>query len=52
MDNVLIQNGKILEETLGGSNSDPVKTTLRGLRNFKMILALLQVLENSLVISL
>ena len=29
------QNGKALEEILIGSNSDALKTTLRGLRNFK-----------------
>ena len=32
------QNGKVLEETLAGSNSDAVKTTLRHLRSFKMTL--------------
>ena len=39
------QNGKVLEETLAGSKSDAVKTTLtRHLRYFKMILPILQVL--------
>ena len=36
-------NGKVLEETLAGFNSDDVKTTLRRSRYFKMILLLLQV---------
>ena len=40
MNNVLNQYEKVLEETLAGSNSDAVKTTLRGLRNFKMVLPL------------
>ena len=30
-----INNGKLLEEMLAGSNSDAVKTTFRGLRNFQ-----------------
>ena len=38
MDNVLNYNGKVPEETLSGSNLDSVKTTLRGLHNFKMTL--------------
>ena len=41
------QNGKVLEETLVGFNSDDVKTTLRCLRCFKMTLPLLQVLKKS-----
>ena len=32
------QNGKVLEETLAGSNSDVVKTTLRHLRSLKVTL--------------
>ena len=40
MNNVLNQNGKILDP---GSNSDAVKTTLRGLLCFKMTLPILQV---------
>ena len=31
MNNVTNQNGKVLEETLAGSYSEVVKTTLRGL---------------------
>ena len=46
------QNGKVLEENLAGFNSDAVKTTLRGLRYFKMILPLLQVHQKSLPIPL
>ena len=46
------QNGKVLEETLAGSNSDPLKTTLRRLRYFKMTLPLFQVLQKSLPIPL
>ena len=42
------QKGKILEETLAGSNSDFVKTTLRRLRYFKMPFFLLQVLQKFL----
>ena len=41
------QNGKVLEETLAGFNSDHVKTTLRHLCCFKMTLPLLQVLQKS-----
>ena len=41
------QNGKVLEERLAGFNSGDVKTTLRRLRCFKMILPLLQVLQKS-----
>ena len=46
------QNGKVLEETLAGFNSDDVKTTLRRLHCFKMTLPLLQTLQKSLPISL
>ena len=35
MNNVQNQNGKVLEELLPGSNSDAVKTTLRGLHDFQ-----------------
>ena len=38
MNNMLNQTGEVLEETLAGSNSDAVKTTLGGLRYFKMTL--------------
>ena len=38
MNNVLTQSGKELKEILAGSNSYAVKTTLRGLRNFEMVL--------------
>ena len=48
MNYVLNQNGKVLEETLAGSNSDPLKTTLRCLRYFKLTLPFLQVLQKSL----
>ena len=37
INNVLNQNGKVLEELLEGSNSDAVKLTLTGLRIFKML---------------
>ena len=46
------QSVKVLEETLAGSNSDAVKTTLKRLRCFKMTLPLLQVHKKSLPISL
>ena len=46
------QNGKVLEETLAGFDSDALKTTLRRLRYFKMTLPLLQVLQKSLPIPL
>ena len=46
------QNGKVLKETLAGSNSDAVKTTLKHLSYFKMTLPLLQVLQKSLPIPL
>ena len=39
MNNVQNQNEKVLEEVLTGSNSDVVKTTLRGLHNFQNDLA-------------
>ena len=51
MNHVPNQNGKILEETLAGSNSDAVKKSSR-LRYFKKILCLLQVLQISLLIPL
>ena len=41
------QNGKVLEETLSGFNSDNVETTLRRLLCFKMTVLLLQVLQKS-----
>ena len=47
MNNNLNQNGKVLEETVEDCKSD-VKTTLRPLRNFKMVLPFLQVLEKPL----
>ena len=40
MNNVLNQNGKMLEEVLAGSNSDAMKRGLRGLPDFKMALPL------------
>ena len=46
------QNGKVLKETLAGSNSDAVKTTLKHLSYFKMTLPLLQVLQKSLPVPL
>ena len=46
------QNGKVLEETPAGSNSDDVKTTLRRLRYFKMTLPSFQFLKISLPIRL
>ena len=52
MNNVLNQNGKVLEEMPAHSNSDAVKILLRGLCNFKMALPLLQVLEKPLAIPL
>ena len=45
------RNGKVLKETLAGSNCEKVpavKTTLRGLRNFKMALPIFQVLKKTL----
>ena len=52
MKNVPNQNGKVLEETLAGSNSSVVKTTIVGLQYFKMTLLLLQILEKPLPIFL
>ena len=46
------QYGKVLEEMLAGSNSDPAKTTLSCLCYFKMTLLFFQVLQKSLPISL
>ena len=40
------ENGKVPEETLAGSNSVAMKTTLRGLHYFKMTLPLLKVHQN------
>ena len=51
MNHVPNRNGKILEETLAGSNSDAVKKSRR-LCYFKKILRLLQVLQRSLLIPL
>ena len=48
MNNILNQNEKVLEVTLTGSNSDVIKTPLRGLPNFKMALFLKQILEKPL----
>lgn len=50
INNVENQKGKVPEETLAGSNSDTLKTTLTGLRNCKMNLPLFKVLEKRLVI--
>ena len=52
MNNFLNQDKEVLKETLAGSNLDAVKTILRGLRNFKIVLPLLQALENSFAIPL
>ena len=46
------ENGKVLEETLAGSNLDSVKTTLSCLRYFKITLLLLQVLHKFVPIPL
>ena len=46
------QNGKILEKTLACSNSDAMKTKLRGLPYFKITLPFLQVLQKSVPIPL
>ena len=47
------QKRKVLEETLAGSNSDAVKTTLRQrLRYCKILLPTLQVFQKSLPIPL
>lgn len=45
MNNVPNKNSKVLEETVAGFNSYAAEKKLRGLRNFKMILSLFQVLE-------
>ena len=52
MNNVLNQDKEVLKETLAGSNLDAVKKILRGLRNFKIVLPLLQTLGNSFAIPL
>ena len=52
MNNILNQNGKVLEETLPGSNSNAVKTTLRGPCCFKMTLPPFQLLGKSFAIPL
>ena len=46
------ENGKVPEETLAGSNSVAMKTTLRGLHYFKMTLPLLKVHQKFLSINL
>ena len=46
MNYVSNQNWKVLEEALAGFNSDDVKTTLRRLHCFKMIVPLLEALQN------
>ena len=46
------QNEKVLKETLADFDLDAVKTTWSGLRYFKMILPLLQVLQKSFPIPL
>ena len=46
------QNGKILEETLAGFNSDDVKTTLKRLLYFEMIIPFFQILQKSLPVPL
>ena len=48
MNYVLNQNGKVLKETLAGSNLDTVEPTLSGLRCFKMTFTILEVLQKSL----
>ena len=50
--NIPNQNGEFLEEILVGFNSDAVKTTLRGLRYFIIIIHILQALEKPLSIPL
>ena len=52
MNNSLNQNVKVMEETLAGSNSDAVKTTLRCLRYFKMTFLLFQVIGKRVIIPL
>ena len=44
--NVANQNGKELEETLAGSNTDAVKITLKGVHNFKMTLPVCMFFKN------
>ena len=48
--NVLNPNGKVLEETLAGSYSNAMKTTLRRLSNFRTSFSFLKVLEKPLAI--
>ena len=48
MNYILNQNGKVLKETLAGSNLDTVQPTLSGLRCFKMTFTILEVLQKSL----
>ena len=48
MNYILNQNGKVLKETLSGSNLDTVQPTLSGLRCFKMTFTILEVLQKSL----
>ena len=52
MSNVQNQNCKVLEEILGGSNSDTVKTTLSGYIIFKMAFSFLKVLEKLFAINM
>ena len=52
MNYVRSQNGKTLEETLAGFNSDDVKTTLKRLLYFKMIIPFFQILQKSLPVPL
>ena len=52
MDYVPNQNGKVLDETIAGFNSDEVKTPLRRLRCFKMTIPHFQVLQKPLPIPL
>ena len=52
MNKVQNQNGKVLQEMLTGSNSNVVKTTLRGYVIFKMVFPLKQVPEKLLIIPL
>ena len=48
MNYILNQNGKVLKETLAGSNLDTVQPTLSGLRCFKMTFTILEVLQKPL----
>ena len=52
MSNVQNQNCKVLEEILGVSNSDTVKTTLSGYIIFKMAFSFLKVLEKLFAINM